>query len=78
KPGPAEQLEGIRAAVKAAEIPICGTRDGFDYVLESDLMVHDPKLKLSTLIRAEKLPTVEAKPGVVMVGIPVAPLQLDL
>ncbi|WP_258197972.1 hypothetical protein [Pseudomonas capeferrum] len=78
KPGPAEQLESIRAAIKAAEIPICGTRDGFDYVLESDLMAYDPKLKLSTLVRAEKLPTVEAKPGVVMVGIPVAPMQLDL
>ena len=78
KPGPAEQLEGIRAAVKAAEIPICGTKDGFDYVLESDLMVYDPKLKMGPLIRAEKLPTVEPKPGVVMVGIPVAPMQLDL
>lgn len=62
--------------MKAAEIPICGTRDGFDYVLEADLMIYDPKLKLSTLIRTEKLPTVEAAPGVVMVGIPVAPMQL--
>ena len=76
KTSSAEQLQGIRAAVKAAEIPICGTRDGFDYVLEADLMIYDPKLKLSTLIRTEKLPTVEAAPGVVMVGIPVAPMQL--
>ncbi|MNO05725.1 hypothetical protein D3C81_2272270 [compost metagenome] len=71
-------MERIRAAVKGNEIPVCGTRDGFDYLLEADLLSFDPDLKLKALIKTEKLPTVEAKPGVIMVGIPVAPMLLDL
>lgn len=72
------QMAKIRAAVDSKEIPVCGTKDGFDYLLEADLMAFDPELDVKALIKSEKLPTVEAKPGCLMVGIPVAPLQLDL
>lgn len=72
------QLERIRAAVKEKEIPICGTRDGFDYLLESDLQSFDSTLNLKALIKSEKLPTVEARPGVIMIGVPIAPMMLDL
>ncbi len=72
------QMERIRKAVDAHEIPICGTRDGFDYLLESDMKLFDENLDVNALIKSEKLPTVEAKPGCLMVGVPVAPLVLDL
>jgi hypothetical protein len=52
-------------------IPICGSKDGFDYLLEADIVAFDADLDLKALIKAEKLPTVTPKPGYTMIGFPV-------
>ncbi|VVP60781.1 hypothetical protein [Pseudomonas fluorescens] len=61
----------IREAITNQVIPVCGSRDGFDYLLEADIVAFDADLDLKGLIKAEKLPTVTPKPGYTMVGFPV-------
>lgn len=61
----------IREAIANQVIPVCGSRDGFDYLLEADIVAFDADLDLKALIKAEKLPTVTPKPGYTMIGIPV-------
>ncbi|TCV51487.1 HD domain-containing protein [Pseudomonas sp. 460] len=61
----------IREAITNQVIPVCGSRDGFDYLLEADIVAFDADLDLKALIKAEKLPTVTPKPGYTMIGFPV-------
>jgi len=60
----------IREAITNQVIPICGSKDGFDYLLEADIVAYDADLDLKALIKAEKLPTVTPKPGYTVVGFP--------
>ena len=60
-----------------ALIPVCGSRDGFDYLLEADIVAFDGDLDLKALIKAEKLPTVTPKPGYTMIGFPVVEYRGD-
>ncbi|MOA61584.1 hypothetical protein D3C78_1867630 [compost metagenome] len=61
----------IKEAIAIQAIPLCGRRDGFDYLLEADIVAFDADLDIKALIKAEKLPTVTPKPGYTMVGFPV-------
>ncbi|MNR55988.1 hypothetical protein D3C85_1764710 [compost metagenome] len=61
----------IREAITNQIIPVCGSRDGFEYLLEADIVAFDADLDLKALIKAEKLPTVTPKPGYTMIGFPV-------
>ncbi|AZD35957.1 hypothetical protein C4K22_3214 [Pseudomonas chlororaphis subsp. aurantiaca] len=61
----------IREAITNKVVPVCGSRDGFDYLLEADIVAYDADLDLKALIKAEKLPTVTPKPSDTMVGFPV-------
>ncbi|MQT97749.1 HD domain-containing protein [Pseudomonas helleri] len=61
----------VREAITNQLIPVCGSRDGFDYLLEADIVAFDADLDLKALIKAEKLPTVTPKPGCTMIGFPV-------
>lgn len=67
----------IREAITNQMIPVCGTRDGFEYLLETDIVAFDADLDLKALIKAEKLPTVSPKPGYTMVGFPVVTERLS-
>jgi len=64
-------MTSIREAITNQVIPICGSKDGFDYLLEADIVAFDADLDLKALIKAEKLPTVTPKPGYTMIGFPV-------
>ncbi|PMV96426.1 MULTISPECIES: HD domain-containing protein [unclassified Pseudomonas] len=67
----------IREAIAHQVIPVCGSRDGFEYLLEADIVAFDADLDLKALIKAEKLPTVTPKPGCTMVGFPVVTERLS-
>jgi hypothetical protein len=61
----------IREAIANQVIPVCGSRNGVDYLLEPDIVAFDADLNLNALIKTEKLPTVPPKPGYTIVGFPV-------
>jgi hypothetical protein len=61
----------IREAITNPLIPVCVSGDGFDYLLEADIVAFDADLDLKALIKAEKLPAVTRKPGYTMIGFPV-------
>lgn len=67
----------IRDAVARQVIPVCGSRDGFEYLLEADIVAFDADLDLKALIKAEKLPTVTPKPGYTMIGFPILTERLS-
>jgi hypothetical protein len=67
----------IREAITNKVIPVCGSRDGFEYLLEADIVAFDADLDLKALIKAEKLPTVTPKPGYTMIGFPVVTERLS-
>ena len=67
----------IRDAIAHQVIPVCGCRDGFEYLLEADIVAFDAELDLKSLIKAEKLPTVTPKPGYTMIGFPVVTKRLS-
>jgi len=62
-------LERLRALVASGQLPLCGKRDGVNYVLATDIRTAAADIVLEDLIRSAKLPTVEAG-GMIMVGIP--------
>lgn len=67
----------IRDAVARQVIPVCGSRDGFEYLLEADIVAFDADMDLKALIKAEKLPTVTPKPGYTMIGFPIVTERLS-
>ncbi|MBX8557109.1 hypothetical protein K5D56_21820 [Pseudomonas cichorii] len=67
----------IREAVTRQVIPVCGCRDGFEYLLEADIVAFDADLDLKAMIKAEKLPTVTPKPGYTMIGFPIVTERLS-
>lgn len=64
-------MKRLREAIANKTIPICGSREGFNYVLETDIIAFDAELDISAIVKAEKLPTVSPKPGITMIGLPV-------
>lgn len=67
----------VRDAVARQVIPVCGSRDGVQYLLEADIVAFDADMDLKALIKAEKLPTVTPKPGYTMIGFPIVTEQLS-
>ncbi|MGN7496373.1 hypothetical protein [Pseudomonas lactis] len=67
---PAADLSRLQNAARTGAIPICGTRDGFDYLLQSDVIAFAVEIDLPALIKSKKLPTATPTEGVTLIGIP--------
>ena len=65
------RIRDIQALIEKGELEVCGTKDGYNYVLTADVGLLDSTLNVYALIQAAKLPTLEADERTSMVGIPI-------
>lgn len=63
-------LERLKDLIASKQLVVCGNRNGFNYVLATDIPKVASDIDIEELVKSAKLPSIEPQPGAMMVGVP--------